>query len=392
MHDRKGTVQRKKWKLKQSGSNFCCGMVNLYGPAVDSDKSLFVEELLDFLKSILIPWCIGGDFNMILELEENWNWLDKSKEGNKKSTSELEKEITSLENCIQNSSGVSSLHQRLASLKSLLWVEYRKEERAWFQKFRLWWFSEGDRNTRFFHLTASARRMKNAINCLKKDDVLITDPAAIKQHEVWEALLASNGNKALGPDGFNLGREWEQGTNHSFDTLIPKIANPEQLGDFRPIILVGSLYKILSKVLTKRLKPCIDQIIGDSQFAFIAGHQILYCSLVANETIDYVSKAGISGIAFKIDFHKAYYTVNWEFLLQIMRKCGFGEIWCRWIHKCISSAKISILVNGAPTEGFSISRGLRQGCSLSPLLFNIVGEALNLMLIKATNLAIWVFS
>ncbi|GMI64157.1 hypothetical protein HRI_000085000 [Hibiscus trionum] len=68
---------------------------------------------------------------------------------------------------------------------------------------------------------------------------------------------------------------------------------------------------------------------------------------------------------------------------------GFGEVWHDWVQKCVASATISVLVNGSPMPQFSIGKGLRQGCSLSPLLFNLVGEALHLMLVKAESLGMF---
>ncbi|KAL4355431.1 hypothetical protein GQ457_06G037310 [Hibiscus cannabinus] len=232
--------------------------------------------------------------------------------------------------------------------------------------------------------------------------------AMFTKEEVWRAICSSDSNKAPGPDGFNMGffktfwsklenpimqfftdifagKKWEDGINHSFITLIPKKHNPESLEDFRPISLVGVIYKILSKVLAGRLNQCADTIIGDSQFAFIKGRQILDCSFIANECIDEIVKRKSRGVVFKIDFSRAYDTVSWDFLMRIMKKMNFGEKWCDWIFKCILSATISVLANGVPSDRFEISRGLRQGCSLSPMLFNIVGEALNRLLSKAVE-------
>ncbi|GMI66662.1 hypothetical protein HRI_000335500 [Hibiscus trionum] len=64
---------------------------------------------------------------------------------------------------------------------------------------------------------------------------------------------------------------------------------------------------------------------------------------------------------------------------------GCGDKWCMWISKCVSSASISVLINGSPTPCFSLGRELRQGCPLSPLLFNVVGEALSRLIKKATD-------
>jgi hypothetical protein len=81
----------------------------------------------------------------------------------------------------------------------------------------------------------------------------------------------------------------------------------------------------------------------------------------------------------KLDIEKAYDHVNRNFLLFMMKRCGFGDRWCSWIAHCIFSARFSVLVNGTPSGFFSSSRGLRQGDPLSPLLFVIVMEALSKM-------------
>ncbi|KAL4325562.1 hypothetical protein GQ457_11G020250 [Hibiscus cannabinus] len=232
--------------------------------------------------------------------------------------------------------------------------------------------------------------------------------ADFTEEEVWWVICSSDKNKAPGPDGFNMlffkkfwpqlkkeimkffkdfhaGRNWDDGINHSFITLIPKKLNPENLEDFRPISLVGGIYKILSKVLACRLRLCADSVIGRFQFAFLPGRQILDCSFIANECIDDMLKKGARGVVFKIDFKRAFDTIGWHFLIRIMEEMNFGKKWREWIFKCISSASISVLVNGSPTERFRIVHGLRQGCTLSPLLFNIIGESLNKMLIKATE-------
>ncbi|XP_039028563.1 uncharacterized protein LOC120162494 [Hibiscus syriacus] len=225
------------------------------------------------------------------------------------------------------------------------------------------------------------------------------------EQEVWEAVFQSDSSKSSGPDGFTMGffkkfwpnlkvfimkfvedfyngRNWEHGVNHAFITLIPKIRNPKSIEDYRPISLVGSLYKIISKVLSRRLVSVNKDVISPSQFAFIPGRQLHECAFLANEAIDYWRKKGRKCV-FKVDFRRAYDSMEWPILLRLMKVMGFGDKWISWIKFCISSASISVLVNGSPIEEFKMGKGLRQGCSLSLLLFNIVGELLNLMLVKA---------
>jgi hypothetical protein len=92
----------------------------------------------------------------------------------------------------------------------------------------------------------------------------------------------------------------------------------------------------------------------------------------------------LSGIC-KIDLEKAYDHVNWDFLLYMLRRYGFRGKWCSWIAHCISSVRLSVLVNGSPNGLFSSSRGLRQGGPMSSLLFVFVMEALNRMISTAVN-------
>ncbi|XP_028121359.1 uncharacterized protein LOC114318621 [Camellia sinensis] len=147
-----------------------------------------------------------------------------------------------------------------------------------------------------------------------------------------------------------------RGPNCSFVSLIPKKENPVPLFDLRPISLTSSIYKILSKVLTKRLKLVLPNIVSEAQSAFLGGRNILDEVLIANEI---------------------------EFLFDLLVKFGFGSKWLGWMKSCLSTASISILVNGSPTDEIQPESGLRQGDPLSSFLFNIVAEGLNLLLTRA---------
>ena len=114
------------------------------------------------------------------------------------------------------------------------------------------------------------------------------------------------------------------------------------------------------------------------------GRQILDSVLITNEVLDSRLKVGLPGVLCKLDIEKAYDHVNWEFLIYLLRRCGFSGKWCNWIWFCISIVQFSILINGCPQGFFASSRGLRQGDPLSPLLFVIVMETLSRLMDRAT--------
>lgn len=64
-------------------------------------------------------------------------------------------------------------------------------------------------------------------------------------------------------------------------------------------------------------------------------------------------------ILFKVDFHKAFDFVNWEYLESILTQLGYGDNWCMWIRGCLQSARLSVLVNGSPMEEFEMQKGVR---------------------------------
>lgn len=167
-----------------------------------------------------------------------------------------------------------------------------------------------------------------------------------------------------------------RGSNASFIVLIPKKDKPVSLKDYRPISLIGCIYKIIAKILAKRLAKVLPSVISECQSAFLGHRQILDGVLIANEIIHQAKKNKGSCFIFKVDFERA-------FLDYMMERLGFCVKWRNWISTCLKSASASVLVNGSPTEEFTVTRGLRQGDPLSPFLYLIVAQGLSGTVSKA---------
>ncbi|RVX23718.1 Transposon TX1 uncharacterized 149 kDa protein [Vitis vinifera] len=153
------------------------------------------------------------------------------------------------------------------------------------------------------------------------------------ENEVQSALMEMNGDKAPGPEGFTIAfwqSCWEfvkkeilemfkefheqssflKSLSNTFLVLIPKKGGAVDLGDFRPISLLGGLYKLLAKVLANKLKRVLGKVVAPTQNAFVMGRQILDVSLIANEVIDLWQKRKEKGLNGKLDIEKAYDSIN----------------------------------------------------------------------------------
>ncbi|KAL8519786.1 hypothetical protein ACS0TY_010647 [Phlomoides rotata] len=204
------------------------------------------------------------------------------------------------------------------------------------------------------------------------------------------AIWDCDSNASPGPDGFTFAfykKIWHLELMdmlkelHRFGKIV-KGANPSFITLRKFLSLIGSMYKIIVKILACRLSKVMDQIIDDSQSTFIKGRNILDGMVILNEAIDESKRYKRPSCFFKVDFAKAFDSVNWNFLDDMMKKLNFSGKWRNWIRECVSS----VLVNGSPSDEFKLQRGLRQGDPLSPFLFLIVAKGLNILTKRAVEL------
>jgi hypothetical protein len=183
-------------------------------------------------------------------------------------------------------------------------------------------------------------------------------------------------------DKFHSGQLNIERLNHGVISLIPKVPDADVIQKFRPICLLNVSYKILTKNLAVRLGLIIHKVIADTQTAFIRDRFIMEGIVILHETIHEIHHKKMLGVLFKIDFEKAYDKVNWAFLYQMMQLKGFGDTFCDWVMKVVKGGRVAIRVNNEIGPYFPTFAGVRQGDPLSPLLFDVVGDGLALLMKK----------
>lgn len=223
----------------------------------------------------------------------------------------------------------------------------------------------------------------------------------ISCQECWNAVQSMPNNKSPGTDGFpcefyktfwpSIHQPLCNSINYSFEigalsvsqkrgiiTLLPKKGKPTvYLKNWRPISLLNVDYKIITKVLANRMKKVLVDIIHHDQTGFLKGRYIGENIRLLLDIINFTNVNDIPGFAFAIDFEKAFDKISWSCINKALSLFGFGPDFQKWVNVIYNGAQSCVTNNGYASEFFDISRGVRQGCCLSPYIFLICCELLS---------------
>nr|GEY15668.1 RNA-directed DNA polymerase, eukaryota, reverse transcriptase zinc-binding domain protein [Tanacetum cinerariifolium] len=169
-------------------------------------------------------------------------------------------------------------------------------------------------------------------NRLSTDQVADMD-CSVSQDKNCIAVWNCGENKSPSLDG-----SFPKGSNSSFIALILKVTDAKFVIDFRPISLIGCVYKVVTKILANRLATVISDLVSDIQSAFVANRQILNGSFILNEMLAWYKRKMKQAVIFKVNFAKAYDSVRWDYLLDVLQAFGFGPNWCKWTRGTFCSA------------------------------------------------------
>ena len=228
--------------------------------------------------------------------------------------------------------------------------------------------------------------------------------------EIKNALWSLKAFKAPGPDGLHTGffhrfwlivgnsvinlvkkvfveRKVPDFLNRTHIALIPKIQGSETLGNYRPISLCNTIYKVITKIIVARLRPYLEKIISPLQTAFIPSRKGIDNAIIVHTLSKKKGKVGF--MAIKVDLEKAYDNMEWSFIRGMLIRANMPADLIDIIMSCVLTVSTSILVNGEALDPIYPSRGIRQGDPLSSYLFILCMDFLGQLIQEKCEAKMW---
>ena len=144
----------------------------------------------------------------------------------------------------------------------------------------------------------------------------------------------------------------------------------------KPVSMLTTDYKILTKALALRLQKVISQLVNPDQVGYIKNRYIGENVRAIFDILNLTKLKDIEAYIVQIDFEKAFHSIEWPFLIKTLEKFNFGEKFVKWIRIIYTDIYTCVGNNGFYSDHFAMTRSIRQGCPISALLFILVLEIL----------------
>ncbi|GKE31070.1 RNA-directed DNA polymerase, eukaryota, partial [Tanacetum coccineum] len=258
-----------------------------------------------------------------------WNGTRQSFRNSKHS---LQLELADLEMVIDKGNASDDIiYKRLEIVKSIQELD-KQQSMEMAQKAKIKWAIEGDENSKYYHGIINKKRNHLFIRGVLEAGIWIENPNLVKNEFLTHFKNRFKRPKKVRPvlimdflrqlnSMQQMGMEVEV-LNEEIKKAVP---DAKMVKDFRPISIIGSLYKIIAKILANRLVMVLGDLVNKVQSAFVADRQILDGPFILNEIFQWCKSKKKHSFIFKIDFEKAYDSVRWDYLDDVLKKFGFGE-------------------------------------------------------------------
>ena len=217
------------------------------------------------------------------------------------------------------------------------------------------------------------------------------DGLSIPYYKTFSAILAPHMTKFF--NSKTRGDPLDSQINTAFITVIPKPdKNPEDVRNYRPISLINNDLKVLTKILANRLAGFIGQYIHKDQVGFIPGRQgpdqiRRAIDLASIMLTNWTGGIPQRGFLLSLDLQKAFDSVSWPYLFNLLETWGFGPRFLGIIRALYANPRALVRINGHYSKPIEIRRGTRQGCPLSPLVFAVAIETLAIAIRQNPNIS-----
>ncbi|XP_074298665.1 uncharacterized protein LOC141629588 [Silene latifolia] len=203
---------------------------------------------------------------------------------------------------------------------------------------------------------------------------------ALSADEVKQCLFSIPKEKSPSPDGFTS-QFYKDAWSIIGEEICAAVMNFFETGK-----LLTQINSTIITLIPKIDRPTSVKHFSRNQGAFVKGRSILENILVCQDLVRLYNRANVSSrCMFKLDLQKAYDTIEWQFLEQMLASLRFLAKFSHLLMTCVSTSFFSLSLNGAQFGYFNGKRGLRQGDPVSPLLFTICMEYLTRILDFATQ-------